>query len=633
LPSGIVVRNNDPENRGRIKVICRGVYETENWDNLPWVYPDRGAGSGARPDLIQWDVPDLFTQVSLAFPTDDIYYATYSSQPTVPQATSEVFTESPTPASATPTTTPPALSEGLGSLNSVGAQVQGLVNSTSDTLRNGLEQAQGLITQLTDLSRIVTTSTALKAVTDLVSTLQTNINTLQQSFNFSSLTDNLSVLTEFTDASTELSAMATDLGLDDLASELTSFAGQMNPSTITAELSGSLSNQLTQGFSQAQSALNAFSTSPERVTSFLEGLVRAGQTPVDFATNLTSSAESLVSAVSNLPAELGDMATAAGEQLTALQDGLSGTIDQLSALTSITPNGISAALADVRALGPGASMEAVLGALPTDLSSAVSALTGAGLDDPTTAPLAQLSTINGTLAEGLTGADPAVLAAVAPSLSVAGADLAGGLDAATPTGAGGAHNFIGRSWSNGDARTVSWQRVDRETGSEEHYQGSSESLWSIDRDGNVTVKIKSLTIEVTEGILLKVGDDFHQHIAGAFTTKVLGRMDTDVAEALSIKTADALEIEAGGAANVKAGGVLGLDGSQIREQVNASSGAVGGSVVSDGEDSLEERIEQLTEQLAALKEQHDAVQEAGNAERTRLETLAREIRGDPLETA
>jgi seryl-tRNA synthetase len=110
-------------------------------------------------------------------------------------------------------------------------------------------------------------------------------------------------------------------------------------------------------------------------------------------------------------------------------------------------------------------------------------------------------------------------------------------------------------------------------------------------------------------------------------------MDTDVAEALSIKTADALEIEAGGAANVKAGGVLGLDGSQIREQVNASSGAVGGSVVSDGEDSLEERIEQLTEQLAALKEQHDAVQEAGNAERTRLETLAREIRGDPLETA
>jgi len=87
---GEVVYNADPLKLGRIKVAITGLLEPldENFDSLPWMFPD--AKEGGRNDSGSISIPDLGDEVRVIFPTRDIYAGVYTgawmSETTFPAA-------------------------------------------------------------------------------------------------------------------------------------------------------------------------------------------------------------------------------------------------------------------------------------------------------------------------------------------------------------------------------------------------------------------------------------------------------------------------------------------------------------------------------------------------------------------
>jgi hypothetical protein len=75
---GIVVKNDDPDKLGRIKVKVPRIFESSDVEKLPWCYPQANSDLGGRPDLSGFTVPEVNSLVTICFPnTDNVYFPVY----------------------------------------------------------------------------------------------------------------------------------------------------------------------------------------------------------------------------------------------------------------------------------------------------------------------------------------------------------------------------------------------------------------------------------------------------------------------------------------------------------------------------------------------------------------------------
>ena len=86
---GVVVKNNDPDNIGRIKAIIPGIYESDDVDILPWLYPKEP--HFVRGDYGSFRVPDLMSQVRVEFSENDVYTGYYTFSNTNVKTSSELI--------------------------------------------------------------------------------------------------------------------------------------------------------------------------------------------------------------------------------------------------------------------------------------------------------------------------------------------------------------------------------------------------------------------------------------------------------------------------------------------------------------------------------------------------------------
>ena len=75
---GIVVYNKDPLKIGRIKVACRGFYESSNYNDLPWIYQKSTTFLGASSNRGLIAIPELGSKVSIEFPYINKKFPFYS---------------------------------------------------------------------------------------------------------------------------------------------------------------------------------------------------------------------------------------------------------------------------------------------------------------------------------------------------------------------------------------------------------------------------------------------------------------------------------------------------------------------------------------------------------------------------
>ena len=76
----IVVDNNDPLKLRRVRCIVEGLFESKNWNHLPWCMPgNEGGSAGSRPGLGSFRVPSYGSIVGVYFPTGDLYAPYYKS--------------------------------------------------------------------------------------------------------------------------------------------------------------------------------------------------------------------------------------------------------------------------------------------------------------------------------------------------------------------------------------------------------------------------------------------------------------------------------------------------------------------------------------------------------------------------
>lgn len=70
---GIVVDNVDPLKLGRIKCQVRNLIESEDTEALPWLCPENPLGKAGSPDSGGPEIPAIDSEVTVIFPTQDIY--------------------------------------------------------------------------------------------------------------------------------------------------------------------------------------------------------------------------------------------------------------------------------------------------------------------------------------------------------------------------------------------------------------------------------------------------------------------------------------------------------------------------------------------------------------------------------
>jgi hypothetical protein len=75
---GIVVSNSDPRRLGRVKCTVAGLWESEDADTLPWIFPQNPAGQGGRGDTGALDCPEVGSQLVIEFPFGDVYSPFYT---------------------------------------------------------------------------------------------------------------------------------------------------------------------------------------------------------------------------------------------------------------------------------------------------------------------------------------------------------------------------------------------------------------------------------------------------------------------------------------------------------------------------------------------------------------------------
>lgn len=73
---GRVVSNGDSKKLGRIKCQVKGVFETTNTNSLPWVHPVIFQ-MGVKPDSMNFQVPEVGSEVIVLFPYGDVYSPFY----------------------------------------------------------------------------------------------------------------------------------------------------------------------------------------------------------------------------------------------------------------------------------------------------------------------------------------------------------------------------------------------------------------------------------------------------------------------------------------------------------------------------------------------------------------------------
>ena len=75
---GVVEKNDDPKQTGRVKVAIQGLWDGIELDKRPWVYPQYPAQLGATEGHISaFMVPRIGSQVVVTFPYDDVYFPFY----------------------------------------------------------------------------------------------------------------------------------------------------------------------------------------------------------------------------------------------------------------------------------------------------------------------------------------------------------------------------------------------------------------------------------------------------------------------------------------------------------------------------------------------------------------------------
>lgn len=247
----------------------------------------------------------------------------------------------------------------------------------------------------------------------------------------------------------------------------------------------------------------------------------------------------------------------------------------------------------------------------------------------------------------------------APLLDVAGADLTPSLNSLTNElnkTAGdqvGAHDFQGAVTRRNDG-SVGWTRVDKEQQVTETYHGDSETMTRHNKEGLKRIVLKGLELIIDGPIKISGTQDLLIDLTGNLLIKTDGKVGiqssdfvADATDQIGLAAAGAMAltsggqfgIESGGSANITASGVLGLDGSQIQEQVSGGTGAVSAvnSELSDIRGRINDMIADLdaivansAEQLAAAKAQHDNIKASAEAEKERLRALADRWTGNIL---
>lgn len=77
MHKGLILDNDDPSKIGRIKATVAGLYEDQDLEKLPWIYPINAAGLGGRTDSSSFIVPEIGSEICIIFPYDDIYFPCY----------------------------------------------------------------------------------------------------------------------------------------------------------------------------------------------------------------------------------------------------------------------------------------------------------------------------------------------------------------------------------------------------------------------------------------------------------------------------------------------------------------------------------------------------------------------------
>lgn len=77
---GVVVNNNDPEKRGRVKVRYRDIHDNISDEDLPWSSPKEGFGSGSK-GVGHVKVPPVGTTVFGSHQDNSLYHPEYTEGP------------------------------------------------------------------------------------------------------------------------------------------------------------------------------------------------------------------------------------------------------------------------------------------------------------------------------------------------------------------------------------------------------------------------------------------------------------------------------------------------------------------------------------------------------------------------
>lgn len=70
--TGVVIVNDDPKRLGRIKVYIRGIFDTSDYEAIPWCRPLLPSTTGGSPDRMTFCVPQIGSTVEVVF--RDSYY-------------------------------------------------------------------------------------------------------------------------------------------------------------------------------------------------------------------------------------------------------------------------------------------------------------------------------------------------------------------------------------------------------------------------------------------------------------------------------------------------------------------------------------------------------------------------------
>lgn len=75
---GRVIFNDDPDKLGRVKCQVKGIFESSDTNVLPWCF-SKTMGAGLKPDSMNFNVPELESEVTITFPYGTVYHPVYES--------------------------------------------------------------------------------------------------------------------------------------------------------------------------------------------------------------------------------------------------------------------------------------------------------------------------------------------------------------------------------------------------------------------------------------------------------------------------------------------------------------------------------------------------------------------------